>query len=159
MLASSSSAVQTNLKNNTFLPLFICCSGMCSYLWEVFVADWNLLPLFPHSFVCEGIINVYHNGWTLSCTQSTVQRSITIKPKLSFTSFGDLGFLWLLRTPTRSWPRMTQQEFGIKFGCEKWDSGACSWLSRLIFPNVSIPVKKRPWTKCWNVQHPLSLDG
>lgn len=35
-----------HLKNNSFLPSFICSSGQHSYLWIVFVADWNLLPLF-----------------------------------------------------------------------------------------------------------------
>lgn len=63
-LASSSSAVQTHLKNNTFSS-FICLSGLCSYLWVVLVSDWNLLPLFPQSLVSKGIRKVCDRGWTV----------------------------------------------------------------------------------------------
>ncbi len=63
-LAFSTSAVQTHLKNNTFLS-FISYSGIGSYLWAVLVADWNLLPLFSCRFVSEGIRKVYGSGWTV----------------------------------------------------------------------------------------------
>lgn len=64
-LPSSSSAVQTHLKNNTFPPLFICCLGLCSYLWVVFVADRNLLPLIHHSLDSRGIMDGHGTRWTL----------------------------------------------------------------------------------------------
>lgn len=125
-LPSSSSAVQTHLKNNTFLPSFICCSVSCSYLWVVLVADWNLLPPFPHSFVSEGIRDVYGSGWTLRGQLYTVQRYV--KSKLSVASFQDPSSFLLFQTSATIPPRRTRQETGIKFGCEKWDFGACSWL-------------------------------
>lgn len=52
--ASSSSAVQTHLRNNTVLRSFICLPGICSYFWVVLVTDWNPAPLFTLSFVSEG---------------------------------------------------------------------------------------------------------
>lgn len=52
--ASSSSAVQTHLRNNTVLCSFICLSGICSYFWVALVTAWNPVHLFTLSLVSEG---------------------------------------------------------------------------------------------------------
>lgn len=103
VLASSSSAVQTCLKNNTFLSAFICCSGVCSYFWVVLVADWNLLPLFPLSVVSEGIKDVYCGEQTLQGQLYTIDPSWWLKQSWASHRFSTSvisGFCKLSPHPT-----------------------------------------------------------
>lgn len=123
VLASSPSAVQTHLKNNTFLNSFICCSWRCSYLWVVFVSDWNLLSLFSHfasqllslrgseMFMAED-----EHCWGNHAVHILTKRCISIEANrnLCITSLQD-------KFPPSSytWKTMTKLETGLKFGyCE-----------------------------------------
>lgn len=110
-LAPSSSAVQTHLKNNTFLLSFIWSSGLCSYFWVVLVSDWNLLPLFPHSFVSEGIRDVYGSGWTLRGQLYTINTSWWLRPIWASSYFSALLSLVTAYFP---WQRMTRQGLKLK---------------------------------------------
>lgn len=88
------SAVQTRIKNNTFLPPFICLSGPCSYFWAMLVADWNLLPLFLHSFVSEGIRDVYGGGWTQQGQVYAIDTSRWLKRSQALNHFSALSHFW-----------------------------------------------------------------
>lgn len=158
LASSSSSAVQTHLKNNTFLPSFICCSGLCSYFWVVLVADWNLLPLFPHSFVSEGIRDVYGSGWILWGQLYTIDPSWWLKPSWAPRHFSTLVISFAVANSYHVLPPLTTND-PTKVKIWMWRIGAGCYS---LFPqNVSLPVKEIPWTRSWkcDVHYPIGRES